>query len=314
MAGGQERELRRRIRSIQSTKKITRAMQLIAASRIARAQRAITAARPYVEKMAEVVANLADTPDAGTHPLFRTPDAVHQAAVIVIAADRGLAGGYNSSVLRSAERLMADHRRQGHDVLLVSSGRKAASFFRFRREEAAESVVGVSERPTFDAARKLVAAVMEPFTEGDVDQIQMVYTRFVSMGRQELVTRQLVPLEDPGGGDDAERHSVDYEYEPDPVQILDELLPRWLEAEVYAALLEGAASEQVARQRAMKAATDNADDLTKTLTRVMNRARQDTITSEIMEIVGGAEGLRTSAGDGAGTFNELYVSPDAASA
>ena len=317
MAGGQERELRRRIRSVQSTRKITRAMELIAASRIVRAQQAIAAARPYVEKMAEVVANLADTPDAATHPLFRQPDSTTTAALIVITGDRGLAGAYNTSVLRAAERTAAEHRRQDRDVMLVTVGRKAQSYFRYRNRPVAESVTGMSDRPGFDDARRVVTAVMQAFTAGEVDQIDIVYTRFVSMGTQTVTTRQLVPLEDPGGdaaaAGEGDQHRVDYEYEPDPREILDELLPRWLEAEVFAALLEAAASEHAARQRAMKAATDNADDLTKTLTRVMNRARQDTITAEIMEIVGGAEALRQSS-DGSGTFKDIYLPPDAASA
>ncbi|HWG73265.1 MAG TPA: F0F1 ATP synthase subunit gamma [Acidimicrobiales bacterium] len=317
MAGGQERVLRRRIRSVQSTKKITRAMELIAASRIVRARQAITAARPYVEKMAEVVADLADTPDASTHPMFRRPDSTARAALVVITGDRGLAGAYNTSVLRAAERRAAEHRGRGAEVMLVTTGRKAESYFRFRNQPVAESVTGVSDRPGFDDARRVVAAVMEAFTAGEVDQVDLVYTRFVSMGTQTVTTRQLVPLEDRAeegarGGED-DHHRVAYEYEPDPREILDQLLPRWLEAEVFAALLEAAASEHAARQRAMKAATDNADELTKTLSRVMNRARQDTITSEIMEIVGGAEALRQSS-DGGGTFNEIYVPPDAESA
>ena len=317
MASGQERVLRRRIRSVQSTRKITRAMELIAASRIVRARQAITAARPYVEKMAEVVTDLADTPDAATHPMFRRPGSIERAALIVITADRGLAGAYNTSVLRAAERMAAEHRGRGAEVMLVTVGRKAESHFRFRNQPVAESVTGVSDRPAFDDARRVVGAVMAAFTAGEVDQIDLVYTRFVSMGTQTVTTRQLVPLEDRADtgarGDDGEHRRVDYEYEPDPREILDQLLPRWLEAEVFAALLEAAASEHAARQRAMKAATDNADDLTKTLSRIMNRARQDTITSEIMEIVGGAEALRQSS-DGGGTFNEIYLPPDAASA
>lgn len=285
-------------------------MELIAASRIVRAQQAITAARPYVEQMREVVSNLADTPDAARHPLFRQPESVRTAAVIAITADRGLAGAYNSSVLRAAERAIAGHRQQGHDVMLVSVGRKAESHFRYRRQPVARSLTGVSDRPSFEDARQVVEAVMTAFTEGEVDQIELIFTRFVSMGSQEVTVRRLVPLEEQAqgargdgaaerrlaGAGGGEPHRVDYEYEPDPLGILDRLLPRWLEAEVYAALLESAASEHAARQRAMKAATDNADELAKSLTRVMNRARQDAITTEIMEIVGGAEALRQSKG------------------
>jgi F-type H+-transporting ATPase subunit gamma len=306
VAGGQERLLRRRIRSVQSTRKITRAMELIAASRIVRAQHAIRAARPYVDQMRDVVRNLADTPEAASHPLFRRPESLRRAALIVITADRGLAGAYNSSVLRASERTLARHRQEGHDVMLVTVGRKADSHFRFRNRPPATAITGISDRPAFADARRIVGAVMEAYTEGEVDQVQLIYTRFRSMGVQEVTLRQLVPLEDMDRDQEDGQH-VDYEYEPDPREILDRLVPRWLEAEVFAALLESAASEHAARQRAMKAATDNADELTKVLTRRMNRARQDTITTEIMEIVGGAEALGAGASNGVAAYHEVYV-------
>ncbi len=339
MAGGQERILRRRIRSIQSTQKITRAMELIAASRIVRAQQAISEARPYVEKMAEVVAHLARTPESRNHPLFREPESVRRAAVITIAGDRGLSGAYNSSVLRATERVIREHGNAGHDVMLVTVGRKAASYFRYRDQEIAETFTGVADRPTVADARAIASTVMEPFSAGDVDEIDLVYTYFESMGRQRVRTRKLVPMDEAGSGAaDAEGSSdgrssdgrssdegssdntpagrpsgfvVDYEYEPEPDELLDRLLPRWLQGELLAALLSASASEYVARQRAMKAATDNADDLITSLTRVMNRARQDAITTEITEIVGGAEALRAGASDD-GDRNETYVDPDAA--
>jgi F-type H+-transporting ATPase subunit gamma len=329
VAGGQERELRRRIRSIQSTKKITRAMELIAASRIVRAQQAIKAARPYVGKMREVVEHLADTPDATTHPLFRQPDEVRNVALIVMAGDRGLSGAYNSSVLRQAERLIAAHEAAGRRVIVVAAGRKVEGYFRYRNRPLAEAVTGMTDRPGFGDAQRIVAAVMAPFAEGQLDQVELVFTRFASMSSQAVETRQLVPTASPepkdpaatavtGYGADgtaAVTHSiVDYDYEPDPAEILDALLPRWLEAEIYVALLESSASEYAARQRAMKAATDNAEELTKTLSRIMNRARQDAITTEIMEIVGGAEAQRADAGDGAGNFREIYLPPEAESA
>jgi F-type H+-transporting ATPase subunit gamma len=319
MAGGQERVLRRRIRSIQSTKKITRAMELIAASRIVRAQQAIAAARPYVEKMAEVVGHLSQTPDARTHPLFRTPETVRRAAVIAIAGDRGLSGAYNSSVLRATERVVRDHQGAGHDVMVVTVGRKVANYFRYRGQDIAESFTGMSDRPGVDDAVRVVAAVMDRYSAGEIDEIDLVYTHFESMGRQYVASRTLVPIVPAGAqaddtdGGPAGRPAgfvVDYEYEPDPAELLDRLLPSWLQGEILAALLSASASEYVARQRAMKAATDNADDLMTNLTRIMNRARQEAITTEIMEIVGGAEALR---GGGADTnFTESYEGPDAA--
>jgi F-type H+-transporting ATPase subunit gamma len=336
MAGGQERILRRRIRSVESTKKITRAMELIAASRIVRAQQAIAAARPYVAKLREVVAHLADTPDAANHPLFRDVESVQKAAIIVVTADRGLAGGYNSNVIRVAERRIRQHQSEGREVQLVVTGRKGESYFRYRRQNIMASVTGVSEKPSYDDARRVVAAVMEPFQGAELDQIDLVYTRFVSLGSQTVVDQQLVPLarhdggrqpdsdsgreareaaaraegatSTAGGGTSVPGHKTDYEFEPEPAEILDRLLPRWLESEVLAAMLNAAASEQASRQRAMKAATDNADELIKTLRRVMNRARQDAITTEIMEIVGGAEALRQSSlGNGSGPRHETFA-------
>jgi F-type H+-transporting ATPase subunit gamma len=320
MAGGQERVLRRRIRSVESTKKITRAMELIAASRIVRAQQAIAAARPYVAKMAEVVEHLSSSPDAANHPLFREPEVARKVAIILITADRGLAGGYNSSIIRTVERMIRDHRADGRDVALVAVGRKGESYFRFRRHAILASVTGVSDRPSYEDARKVVAAVVAPFQEGELDRIELVYTHFASLGSQVVRVRQLVPLvadaTNPGEGDrpagratgaSPAAHKTDYEFEPEPSEILDRLLPSWLEAEVLAAMLEAAASEHAARQRAMKAATDNADELIKNLRRVMNRARQDAITTEIMEIVGGAEALRQAGSDpGSGNYNETF--------
>ncbi|HEX6395579.1 MAG TPA: F0F1 ATP synthase subunit gamma [Acidimicrobiales bacterium] len=308
MAGGQERVLRRRIRSVASTQKITRAMELIAASRIVRAQQAIAAARPYVSKMREVVEHLADTPDAATHPLFREVEAVQRVAIVLVTADRGLAGGYNVQIIRTVERMVREHRAAGREVQLVPFGKKGDNHFRRRNFPIITSITGVSERPTYADARRAVTAVMQPFEAGELDQIELVYTRFVSLGSQVATVRQLVPLvrsdvETVATADHREvpGHKTDYEFEPEPGEILDRLLPSWLVAEVLAALLESAASEQASRQRAMKAATDNADELIKNLRRVMNRARQDSITTEIMEIVGGAEALRQSRSDPGGS-------------
>jgi F-type H+-transporting ATPase subunit gamma len=299
MAGGQERVLRRRIRSVESTKKITRAMELIAASRIVRAQQAIAAARPYVAKIREVVSHLADSPDAASHPLFRDVSSTERVAIVLVTADRGLAGGYNANIIRTVERMVRDHRSAGRDVQLVALGRKGVNYFRYRHQPILFSLIGVSERPTYEDARKVVASVIPPFEAGELDQIQLVYTKFISIGSQAVEVRQLVPLEEgelDGDEPAAAGEKTVYEFEPEPDEILDRLVPSWLEAEVLTAMLEAAASEQAARQRAMKAATDNADELIKTLRRIMNRARQDAITTEIMEIVGGAEALRQQSG------------------
>jgi F-type H+-transporting ATPase subunit gamma len=331
MAGGKERELRRRIRSVQSTKKITRAMELIAASRIAKAQLAIAAARPYVAQIRAVVRDLADTPDGRSHQLFREPEVVRRAAVIVISGDRGLSGAYNSSVIRATERLVRRHAQDGHEVLLFTVGRKAQSYFRYRGQPVASAFTAMSDRPTYEDARRIVAAVVEPFVTGDVDQVELVFTEFLSLGSQQVRTRQLIPLP-PDDGDEASSsagagpalgggtpqvpgHHVEYEFEPEPAEILNRLLPSWLEAEVLAAMLESAASQHASQQRAMAAATENAEELVKTYTRAMNRVRQDSITNEIMEIVGGAEALRSAGvATDSSPFHETFELPAAESA
>jgi F-type H+-transporting ATPase subunit gamma len=283
--------------------------------------------------MEEVVEHLADTPDAADHPFFREVETGQTVAVIVITSDRGLAGGYNSSVIRAAERRVRRHKSQGREVQLVVTGRKGESYFRYRRQVIAASLAGISEKPAYQDARRVVAAVMAPFQAGELDQIDLVYTRFISLGSQSVVERELIPLPrhleqgepdsdgrrdasaraeraTPGAGEGGAvpGHKTDYEFEPEPAEILDRLLPRWLESEVLFAMLNAAASEQAARQRAMKAATDNADELIKTLRRVMNRARQDSITTEIMEIVGGAEALRQAGlSDGSGPYHETFI-------
>ncbi len=302
MAGGQERILRRRIRTVQSTKKITRAMELIAASRIVRAQARVQAAVPYSETITEVVRDLAAAGAGSDNPLLTPRQETRRVAQVVVTADRGLCGGYNSAVIRAAEGEMRSFSEQGADYGLVVVGRKAESYFRYRDFRIDASFTGFSDQPSYENARDIARSLERPFLDGEYDLVQLVYTRFVSAGTQEVVVRPLMPLdrETLEGGD--ARPTVDegevastYEFEPEPEEILAQLLPRYAEARVYAALLNAAASEHAARQRAMKAATDNADDLITSLTRSMNRARQEQITTEIMEIVGGAEALRGAA-------------------
>jgi F-type H+-transporting ATPase subunit gamma len=318
VAGGQERILRRRIKSIESTKKITKAMELIAASQIVRAQGRIAAARPYQEGMARIVLETAlGDPDAAGR-LLGTPASVAKVAVLAVAADRGLCGGYNSSVLRATERLLAGGAADGIEYRLFSVGKKAQRYFRYRGQAVEQSFAGISERPTFTDARGVAAAVLTPFTDGDVDQVMIVSTRFVSAGTQRVEVRQLLPLIDPrqvdaapegdGSGPasapmpgaEGDRPAGYTEFEPDAAILLESLAPRAAETEIFGALLEASASEVTARQRAMAAATDNAGELVKKYSRIMNRARQDTITTEIMEIVGGAEALRAGADEDEG--------------
>jgi F-type H+-transporting ATPase subunit gamma len=300
MAGGQERTLRRRIRSIQSTKKITRAFELIAASRIVRAQARVHAAVPYSDTITQVVHDLADAGAGGDSPLLTPRPEIRKVAHVVIAADRGLCGAYNANITRAAEGTIREHAAAGRDYGLIVVGRKAESYFRFRNYRIDAAFTGFSDQPSYEDARAVAGAINEPFLSGDYDLVEVVYTRFVSVGSQEVLVRPLMPLErevltgehGEHGAPAADAVPPAYEFEPAPEAILERLLPRYVEARLYAALLNAAASEHAARQRAMKAATDNADNLIVDLTRVMNRARQDAITTEIMDIVGGAEALR----------------------
>jgi F-type H+-transporting ATPase subunit gamma len=296
MAGGQERILRGRIKTVQSTKKITKAMELIAASRIAKAQQRVAAARPYSEQITEVIRNLAAGGAGSGHPLLTPRDEVRTVAFVAVTADRGLAGGYNSGVIRATERAMAAERAQGRQTKLFVIGKKALTYFRFRGVPIEASFLGVTDQPTYDQAREVAAAVAALFDQAEVDAVEVVYTQFLSAGSQRVVVRRLMPL-DTSALAESEGATASYEFEPGPDAILEQLLPRYAEARLFAALLDASASEHAFRQRAMKAASDNADELVKTLSRIMNRARQDSITTEIMEIVGGAEALR-QAGSG----------------
>ena len=298
MAGGTERILRRRIKSVQSTKKITKAMELIAASRIMKAQQRVNAARPYSEQITEVIRNLAAAGAGSASPLLQQPETVSTVAFVVIAGDRGLCGGYNTNVIRTAERSMAALKAEGKQTRLVTVGKKATGYFRFRGYEIDDAFTGFSDEPTYEDARKIAEAVVGRFDAGEYDQVEIVTTQFISSGTQKVIERRFVPLELDTEAAESTGPSADYEFEPEAGEILDRLLPRYAEARLYAALLEGSASFFAAQQRAMKSATDNAEELITKLSRVMNRARQDSITTEIMEIVSGSEALRAGQSDG----------------
>jgi F-type H+-transporting ATPase subunit gamma len=301
VASGQERVLRRRIKSVQSTKKITKAMELISASRIAKAQERVAAARPYSERITDVIRNLAAAGAGGDSPLLNPRAEVTTVAYVVVAADRGLAGGYNSTVIRAAERAMAQDQAEGRQTALITVGKKATGYFRFRGWEIAASFTGFSDSPSYEDAREVATYVAERFDSGEYSSVQLAYTQFLSMGSQVARVAPYMPLDTTSLEErpDADGPPADYEFEPAPAVILDRLLPRYAEARLYAALLDAAASEHAARQRAMKSATENAEEMIIKLSRVMNRARQDAITTEIMEIVGGAEALRQAQTDSA---------------
>jgi F-type H+-transporting ATPase subunit gamma len=293
------REYRARIRSVESTKKITRAMELIAASRIIKAQQRAQSAAPYARELTRAVSALVTFANVD-HPLTTETSDAERAAVLIVTSDRGLAGAYSSSVLKEAERLAAKLRDEGKEVAVYVSGRKGVTYFNFRRREIVESWTGHSDQPTYDVAKEIGATLIEEFlTEGGesetggVDEVHVVYTRFKSMLTQEPTAVRLLPLEVVEG---EERPSGDealplYEFEPSPAEVLDALLPRYVQARIYFALLQAAASELAARQRAMKSATDNATELIKKYTRIANQARQAGITQEISEIVGGVNAL-----------------------
>ena len=296
--GAQLRVYRRRIRSVQSTKKITRAMELIAASRIAKAQQRVQAALPYTKQITRVISALASQTTID-HPLVTEKDNPSRAAVLVISSDRGLAGGYNANIFKMARSLEETLRDEGKETVNFLIGRKAVAFYKFRGREAAETWTGFSEQPQYENARevadRLIEAFVTPTDEGGVDELHIVYTEFVSALSQKPTPIRVLPLvveetdEEPPDGP-----LPLYEFEPAPEALLDSLLPRYVQTRVYAALLDAAASESASRRRAMKAATDNAEELIKSLTRAANSARQAEITQEISEIVGGADALSSA--------------------
>jgi F-type H+-transporting ATPase subunit gamma len=315
----QIRVLRRRIRSTQSIKKITRAMELIATSRIAKARARVEASLPYAQQMTAVLTELASNA-ALDHPLLVEREDAQRAAVLVVTSDRGQAGGYNANVLREAEQLQSLLRDQGKEPVLYVIGRKGVNYYRFRRRKVAASWTGFSEQPEYsdaaEVARVLVAAFMAGAGHRDteeaasdagapvgevesVDELHLVYTQFKNMVTQVPQARRMAPMEveyseaaDEGAGS-GELKAL-YEFEPDADTLFDALLPKYISARLFSALLESAASESANRQRAMKAATDNANELIRTLTLESNQARQAQITQEISEIVGGADALVTA--------------------
>lgn len=307
MAGGEERILRRRIKSVNSTKKITRAMELIAATRIVKAQQRVAAARPYADQITSVIQSLASSGAGAGQPLLTPKPDARKIAYIVVAGDRGLAGAYNSAIIRMAERSMVADTAAGREYIIIAVGKKVEDYFKFRKYAVTAAFKGFTDNPTYEDARAIAAEVVSRFNNGEVEQVELLYTQFLSAGSQRPIMRRFMPMEidvvEGGAGPKS-----DYEYEPEPNAILGSLLPRYVESRLFAALLDAAASEHAARQRAMKSATENAGELVKKLSRQMNTARQAAITTEIMEIVGGAEALK-DANDG-GTSIERVSNDD----
>ena len=293
-------------------KKITRAMELIAASRIIKAQQRAQAAAPYARELTRAVSAVATFSNVD-HPLTKEEEDPKRAAVLIVTSDRGLAGAYSSSLLKEAERLMERLRGEGKEIDLFVTGRKAEAYFKFRNRPIVRSWTGFSDQPSYEVAAEVGEALIEVFLkeqgeEGDVDEVHVVYTRFRSMLTQEPTAVRLLPLEvveaddaqnsgrDNGQGDTAGSSEMLplYEFEPSAEEVLDGLLPQYVQSRIFFSLLQAAASELAARQKAMKSATDNADELIKKYTRIANQARQAGITQEISEIVGGVNALSDS--------------------
>ncbi len=314
---GSLRQYRAKIRATESTKKITRAMELIAASRIIKAKRRATAAEPYARELTRAVSALA-TYSQVDHPLTTEAESPKRAAVLVVTSDRGLAGAYSSSVIKEAERLLEKLHQEDKEVDLYITGRKGIGYYTFRRRELADTWSGFSDSPRYDDAREIGArltkamlagqAAAEGDTSGElpgddddehdddvspVEEVHIVFSRFRSMLIQQPDVIRLLPLQVVEGEEKPDPDEVLplYEFEPSAEEVLDALLPRYVQARIYFCLLQAAASELAARQRAMKSATDNADDLIEQYTRIANQARQAGITQEISEIVGGANAL-----------------------
>jgi F-type H+-transporting ATPase subunit gamma len=293
------REYRARIKSTESMKKITRAMELIAASRIIKAQQRAQAAAPYARELTRAVSAVATFSNVD-HPLTREEEEPKRAAVLIVTSDRGLAGAYSSSVLKEAERLAEKLRDEGKEIDWFIAGRKGEAYFKFRQRPIIQAWTGASDQPSYDTAADIGRVLIEAFLkeqgeDGDVDEVHVVYTRFRSMLVQEPTAVRLLPLEVVEAEEGVEQSQADllplYEFEPSPAEVLDGLLPQYVQSRIFFALLQAAASELAARQKAMKSATDNADELIKKYTRIANQARQAGITQEISEIVGGVNAL-----------------------
>ncbi len=297
------REYRARIKSTESMKKITRAMELIAASRIIKAQQRAQAAAPYARELTRAVSAVATYSNVD-HALTVEPENPKKAAILIVTSDRGLAGAYSSSVLKEAERLIEKLKGEGKQADIYVTGRKGEAYFKFRQRPIVQAWTGFSDQPTYDVARDIGETLISAFlnesdvapedgTAPGVDEVHVVYTRFRSMLNQEPTAVRLLPLEVVEGEEKPSEEDLLplYEFEPSPSEVLDSLLPRYVQSRIFFALLQAAASELAARQKAMKSATDNADELIKKYKRIANQARQAGITQEISEMVGGVNAL-----------------------
>ena len=286
------RVLVKRRKAVRNTRKITRTMQLIATARFQAAFNRAMATKPFTQKLAELVADLSRAAGGLDHPLLETHDEVPRSALVVITSDRGLAGGYNSNVLRAALTHIDELKERGIETDVQMIGKKGSNYFRFLRRPMAEQIASVGDKPRFDQIAPIANALMDRFVRGEIASAHVAYMRFVSAGVQRPAVVQLLPLStEQTATDEAPARPVEYEFSPDPRQLLDELLPATMRAQLFQAFNDAIVSEHVARMVAMKAATDAAGDMIKLLTREYNRARQTQITMELLDIVGGANAL-----------------------
>jgi F-type H+-transporting ATPase subunit gamma len=285
------RDIQRRIRSVQSTQKITRAMKLVAAAKLRRAQERILSARPYANKMAELLGNLVSGADDATHPLLEQREGPRR-QIVIITADRGLAGAFNANILRRAVELVRES--SSAEVTLVVVGRKARDFFRRRPVTVKRDMIGFWDRLAYSHAQELADYFMQQYLDGEVDEVVLLYNEFRSVAVQRPVRQQLLPIPRTALAEGEAAAPVDYIYEPGPEAILGDLLPRHVRMQVYRALMESLAGEYGARMTAMEAATKNAKEMIDVLTIQYNKARQEKITKELLDIVGGAEALKQS--------------------
>jgi F-type H+-transporting ATPase subunit gamma len=292
--GAKYRQWQRRIGSIQSTIKITRAMELVAASRIVKAQNRLHQARPYAMRIQQAIRELAGITEVEHEfPLLKPRDEIRSTGLLVITSDRGLAGAYNSNVIRVGTGILRDAEKAGRQTRLHVIGRKGLGYFRFRGYQMASQTTGISDTPQFADAEALGDRLVKEFIDGEVDEVRIAYTDFRTAGSQVATSTRILPVSREEVAETKGEISPLYEFEPEPAEILSLLLPRYVNTVIFACLLESSASEHAARRRAMKAATDSGEELVKVYTRIANRERQAEITSEIMEVVGGAEALRS---------------------
>lgn len=293
MATGQVRQIKGRIRSVDKIRQITRAMELVATSKIKRAEDRIKAARPYAQKMVELIENLTTQAGIITHPLMEIHSPMNNTAILVLTANRGLCGAFNSNVLRRTEELIAEEKGQGRQVKFLVVGRKGLNYLSYRGYQIEESYLDISDAPTFEEASRLAGKLMEMYIAYEIDLAYIVFNHFKSVAEQRPMAFKLFPLKRPEVKKEEEEKVVkEYLFEPSPAEIAASLLPAYAETVTYRMLLESAASEHGARRTAMKSATDNSQDMIEGLTLSFNRARQSQITQELAEITGTAEALK----------------------